>query len=92
MTGTSLFLVPLQIIVILRTVALWDQNRKIIVLLAVTVLATDIPMFVTLVRVARLIRFSPDKPLAPILGCVSVEYFSWDFAKVTQTMRGRLHI
>jgi len=78
MIGTSLFLVPLQIIVILRTVALWERNRNIMALLVITVLATDMTVLITLVRVARILRFAPDPLVYSVLGCDS-------FIDVTQS-------
>ncbi|THH01681.1 hypothetical protein EW145_g6871 [Phellinidium pouzarii] len=51
MWGTLIFLVPLQIVVILRTVALWDKSRVIIIFLVIVALATDSAILVTMSQV-----------------------------------------
>ncbi|KAH8108722.1 hypothetical protein DFH11DRAFT_1070300 [Phellopilus nigrolimitatus] len=69
--GTLVFLIPLQIVVILRIIALWERNRVIVALLVLTALATDVTILATMIRVMQKFHFKSEPLLRPILGCTS---------------------
>jgi len=63
------FFVPLQIIVILRTMALW-QDKRIARLLIVAFIVTDVVSAVTLARLTHLQHVVANSPLEPLLACI----------------------
>jgi len=65
-------LIPLQAIVILRTSALWERSKGINFLLIGSVIAADIVMIVTTVRIENAVRHHiDDSVVRPIIGCLS---------------------
>jgi len=70
--GTLLFLVPLQIVIILRTIALWGRDKRITVLLVACFLAADTVILATITRITIDLRHYSAIPfVTPILGCLS---------------------
>jgi len=43
--ASAIFIIPLQIIIVARTIALWERNKYVMVLLITTVVATDVAIF-----------------------------------------------
>ncbi|KAI5116528.1 hypothetical protein M0805_005514 [Coniferiporia weirii] len=70
--GSFLFLVPLQIVVILRTVALWDKSRAMIALLGFTMTATDVAVAVAIGRITRVFDYVVNPLVRPVLGCSGI--------------------
>ncbi|KAL5489694.1 hypothetical protein ACEPAI_4526 [Sanghuangporus weigelae] len=69
--ATLVFLIPLQIVVILRVIAIWDRKRIIVILLWFSLFATDIVILVTLARIMHIFTYSMNDLLRPVLGCQS---------------------
>ncbi|KAL5511032.1 hypothetical protein ACEPAH_4247 [Sanghuangporus vaninii] len=69
--ATLVFLIPLQIVVILRVIAIWDRKRIIAILLWFSLFATDIVILVTLARIMHIFTYSMNDLLRPVLGCQS---------------------
>jgi len=69
--GTLIFLIPLQIIIIMRTMALWDKRRSITILVVTVAIAADITILVTLSRIMRAFTFQMIPLITPLLGCNS---------------------
>ncbi|OCB87328.1 hypothetical protein A7U60_g5467 [Sanghuangporus baumii] len=69
--GSLVFFFPLQIVVILRTIALWERNRNVVILLISVAVVTDLCLVVLVALLTRNMHFSPNKaPTArKILGC-----------------------
>jgi len=67
-----LFLLPLQFVVVLRTAALWERDRKIVWLLYLSVIAADAVNLMNIVRATQALHFSDSNTLLrPILACLS---------------------
>ncbi|KAL5520192.1 hypothetical protein ACEPAG_9405 [Sanghuangporus baumii] len=66
------FIIPVQVILILRTLALWGQNRKICVLLYSALLATDSTILVSITLVSKSLSFENRPIIKPILGCYGI--------------------
>jgi len=67
--GTLVLMVPLQMIVIIRTTALW-QNRNITGLLIFTCVGADIVSTVTISRLTVEEHYAANPLLQPLLGCI----------------------
>ncbi|THH04249.1 hypothetical protein EW145_g5664 [Phellinidium pouzarii] len=63
------FIIPVQIILILRTLALWDQKRGILIFLVAAVLATDITIVVSISLITTSLSFAQRPELRQVLGC-----------------------
>ncbi|KAL5496115.1 hypothetical protein ACEPAH_3032 [Sanghuangporus vaninii] len=66
------FIIPVQVILILRTLALWGQNRKIFVLLYSALLASDSTILVSIALVSKSLSFENRPIVKPILGCYGI--------------------
>ncbi|KAL5476665.1 hypothetical protein ACEPAI_2851 [Sanghuangporus weigelae] len=65
-----IFLIPLQIVIVLRTIALWNQNRFVLYFLTCSAVATDIALAGLLTNVSKNeLHFSPDPQIQPLFGC-----------------------
>jgi len=67
---TLLFLMPVQVIFILRINALWENNRRILWLLTFTAIAADITIVVAISLINTHIKWDlPFAPLKEVFGC-----------------------
>ncbi|EJD05145.1 uncharacterized protein FOMMEDRAFT_166802 [Fomitiporia mediterranea MF3/22] len=69
--GALVFLIPLQVVIILRTIALWERTRSIIFVLFTTAMATDVALLVLLTHLSISLDYMVDPLFAPFLGCES---------------------
>ncbi|EJD00125.1 uncharacterized protein FOMMEDRAFT_170143 [Fomitiporia mediterranea MF3/22] len=67
--STFVFIIPVQLIVFLRTVAVWDNKRIIIIFLSIAFIATDVTMAICIAFVSKSLvcRFGHNQLIALLL-------------------------
>ncbi|TDL19830.1 hypothetical protein BD410DRAFT_873656 [Rickenella mellea] len=63
--------IPMQIILVLRTVAIWERNRKVTFLLVVGALIHNVSALTSNIVLTRSIRYHPDPAMQALLACYS---------------------
>ncbi|KAL5531109.1 hypothetical protein ACEPAG_3985 [Sanghuangporus baumii] len=69
--STLVFIIPVQLIVVLRTIALWDKRRRVIVALIIVTVATDITMATSIALVFKSLVLKANPLIRPVFGCDS---------------------
>ncbi|KAL5536569.1 hypothetical protein ACEPAF_391 [Sanghuangporus sanghuang] len=69
--STLVFVIPVQLIVVLRTIALWDKRRLVVVALIIVTVATDIIMATSIALVNKSLVFKANTLIQPVFGCDS---------------------
>lgn len=67
--GSLIFLIPLQMLIALRTIALWSRNPVVIAILVTVAVAADTIVLVILSRITRGFSFTIDPTIRQLFGC-----------------------